>query len=230
MQQKPARHSSRTLFLPGAFILMLSFSCVATAQDNPDPERFREEVAQITERYSGRANPDVILFTGSSSIRMWDELENTFQGYNIINTGFGGSHASDLLFYIDELILQYRPSKVFIYEGDNDIHSGKSAESILQTMKAIIGQTEEQLPEIEIVLISAKPSISRWDLKEEYMELNDLLSSYAEQKGNLGFADVWDIMLNDEGSPREDIFLEDDLHMNRKGYDLWEEVILGFMD
>ena len=39
------------------------------------------------------------------------------------------------------------------------------------------------------------------------------------------FADVWSPMLKEDGSLKENIFLDDGLHMNKKGYDLWIKVI-----
>ena len=39
------------------------------------------------------------------------------------------------------------------------------------------------------------------------------------------YADVWKAMLDENGMIYNNIFLEDDLHMNKKGYDIWEEVI-----
>ena len=65
------------------------------------------------------------LFVGSSSIRMWKTLSEDFPGLPVINRGFGGSQMSDLLYYLNRLVIKDRPRQVFIYEGDNDI-SGDS--------------------------------------------------------------------------------------------------------
>ena len=56
---------------------------------------------------------------------MWSNIQEYFPNKIIINTGFGGSHMSDLLFYLDDIVIKYQPDQIFIYEGDNDVASGE---------------------------------------------------------------------------------------------------------
>ncbi len=95
--------------------------------------RFQEEVLAIQEKYETLwdSTKETIVFTGSSSIRTWKNLQEIFPEYQIVNSGFGGSQATDLLAYTDELILQYNPKKVFIYEGDNDLNDHKKPKKII---------------------------------------------------------------------------------------------------
>jgi hypothetical protein len=79
-------------------------------------------------------------------------------------------------------------------------------------------------------LISAKPSPARWHLEQEYKTLNRAFADFASKKSNCYYADVWEVMLDEKGMVRTDIFLEDDLHMNRLGYQLWDSVIKGFVE
>lgn len=211
-----------------SLILMIGLSLQASAQD---PLRFQKEVDQIHEKYPSHIQRnDLILFTGSSSIKMWKDLSQYFPDHEIINAGFGGSQTFELLHYVNELIIDYKPKKVFIYEGDNDISSGKSSTEIILTMHELVGIIHEALPETDILLISAKPSISRWHLKEEYMDLNQYLDEYSQLFDYVEFVNIWDTMLDAEGNPRTEIFLEDKLHMNKAGYDLWAEVVKKYMD
>lgn len=208
------------LFLLTVFV---GHSLAALGQD---PLRFEEEVKQLTEKYA-EVPPmeEMVVFTGSSSIKMWKDLQSYFPELPIINTGFGGSQTSDLIHYVDELIIQYQPKKVFIYEGDNDISAGKPASEIMDDMRELVGKIKTKLPETRIVLISAKPSISRWHLKESYEELNRHFEEYQQYHENVEYVDVWTPMLDSEGNPKAGIFLEDQLHMNQAGYDIWAEVI-----
>src|SRR5690606_20292320 len=173
---------------------------------------------------------NLALFTGSSSIKMWKDLDSYFPDHVVINAGFGGSQTFELLHYIKELVLDYKPKKVFIYEGDNDISSGKSSTQILLTMHELVTTIHKALPQTEILLISAKPSISRWHLAKQYEDLNQHFKEYSLLFDYVEFVDIWDIMLDKEGKPRADLFLEDDLHMNKAGYDLWAEVVRKHID
>ena len=187
---------------------------------------FQSEVNKIQERYKNEINNNTnyIVFTGSSSIRMWKDLPVLFENSKIINTGFGGSKASDLLYYIKELVLDFNPSKVIIYEGDNDISSGHKINFIMKNIKQIIKQIKEINKNAEIILISAKPSIMRWDLRKKYIHLNKKYKNLALKNKNIHFADTWSQMV-DSGKLKTDIFIEDGLHLNKKGYQIWERVL-----
>ncbi|MCB0664920.1 MAG: hypothetical protein KDC80_03815, partial [Saprospiraceae bacterium] len=119
--------------------------------------------------------------------------------------------------------------QVFIYEGDNDISSGKTRDEILEDTKMVLDKIWSSDPETEIVLISPKPSVARWNLKEQYLALNTALSDLAEDHENLRFADVWHPALDENGMVMKDIFIQDNLHMNQKGYAIWETTIKPFL-
>jgi len=189
-----------------------------------DPGRFTEEVKKFENVAGKYPKENRIVFTGSSSIRLWVDFKSYFPEHNVINTGFGGSETSDLIHYKDLLITQFNPKQVFIYEGDNDLNSGKSAISVFSDIAKLVNSLLEDGVE-SVVIIAPKPSIARWGLKNEYEKLNDSLEILAGLSDKVKFADVWAPMLNADGSLKKDIFLEDGLHMNKKGYDLWIKVI-----
>lgn len=202
------------------FALLLISTTALFAQD---PLRFKDEVEQLKKKeYSYTAADEVTVFTGSSSVRMWKDVQSYFPEEKIINTGFGGSQMVDLLYYLDDLVLQYQPDRIFIYEGDNDLAAKKKPADILKVTKQVVNKIEEKLgDEVEIILISAKPSIARKELKEEYIKLNKKLEKYSRKKENVQFTNVWKVMFDGNGNLMEDLFIEDGLHMNKKGYDLW---------
>lgn len=205
------------------FILLLGYTSTLFAQD---PTRFQSEIDELkAKQFQIDDSKEIVVFTGSSSIRMWRDVQTFYSDINAINTGFGGSHMSDLLFYLDELVLKHKPQKVFIYEGDNDVSDSKKSVNILITTTQVVNRIKESLPEAEILLISPKPSISRWQLKENYEQLNGMLEKYSSTTEGVTFIDVWNPMLNEQGTPLSDIFLEDNLHMNSKGYEIWGRVI-----
>lgn len=191
-----------------------------------DPLIFKDEVDSLSRLEVVKdVNKEIILFTGSSSIRKWSDIQEYFPDKIIINTGFGGSHMSDLLFYVDDLVIQYEPYQIFIYEGDNDIAHGTKPGRILRDTKKVVEKIQESLPASQIVLISAKPSPARWQFKEEYEELNSGYMEYAVRQDHLEYIDVWSKMLDESGEPKKEIFLEDSLHLNKAGYDIWVEEI-----
>lgn len=191
---------------------------------------FEKDVQDIVKKYDKLWDPskETIVFTGSSSVRLWNSLETEFPKHQIVNTGFGGSQAYDLSLYVDELILRYNPKKVFIYEGDNDIFSKKKRKEIIAIMQAIVKKIKKKDPTTKIVLIAVKPSISRWRLRRKYRRLNKDFLAWSQTDPLIDFANVWDIMLKGR-KVRKDIFVSDGLHMNAKGYALWHTIIKEYM-
>ncbi len=206
-----------------AFLFLQVFVFQATfAQQIP----FQEEVIRLTAQIDSIGwEKGGIVFTGSSSIRMWKNLQEEFPNVPIINTGFGGSQASDLLTHLEALVLRYEPIAVFIYEGDNDVNAGKSPEVIMKDLDQIFQRLFKQREGISIYFIGAKPSPSRWQLKTEYEAFNKALERYSKGMINATYVNVWNPMLDSIGNPRPELFLEDMLHMKPEGYKIWKEQI-----
>jgi lysophospholipase L1-like esterase len=210
-----------------AFLFLLFATLNSNAQD---PNRFKNDVDELAgKEYNFNNNQKLVVFAGSSSIRMWKDVQSYFPEYNVVNNGFGGSQFSDLLYFYDEVILKQKPDILFIYEGDNDINDKKKPGKILKEAKQLTLKIKKDLPETQIIFISPKPSIARVHLKNEYINFNKKLNKYCKKQGNIGFADVWFPMLDSHGNVYKDVFLEDGLHMNKKGYDIWAKVIDGFL-
>lgn len=207
--------------------LFLSFFS-ANAQD---PNRFKSEIKILSEKeHLIDPNKKLIIFAGSSSIRKWEDIADYFPGYNVINNGFGGSQYSDLIYFYDQLITKYKPDYLFIYEGDNDIAAKKKPGMIYKEAKGLIRRIKKDLPETKIIIISAKPSIARKNLKKEYIKLNKKTKRFCNKEKNIDFADVWKVMVDKNGNVFQDIFIEDGLHMNKKGYDLWKKELDKYLE
>lgn len=217
------------LFKPN--LIPIIFLLIVTLFSNAqDPNRFKEQVDELAgKEYNFNNDKKLVVFTGSSSIRMWKDVQSYYPDYDVINNGFGGSQFSDLLYFYNEMIVKPAPEILFIYEGDNDLASNKKPKKILKEAKLLAEKIQQDLPETSVVFISPKPSIARVHLKNSYITFNKKLKKYCEKNGKIEFADVWSPMLDNKGNVFKDVFLEDGLHMNKKGYDIWGKVIGGFL-
>ena len=169
-----------------------------------------------------------ILFVGSSSFNYWKDIKNYFPGYPIINRGFGGSSLKDLIFYAKETILKYNPKQIYIYCGENDIADKDKAtpEMVLARFKELFSIIRTNLdPNTPVVYVSIKPSIARWALEGEFVAANKLIKAYLATEANTKFLDVHSAMLDASGMVLQDIFVKDNLHMNAKGYGIWQKII-----
>jgi lysophospholipase L1-like esterase len=166
-----------------------------------------------------------VLFVGSSSIRFWTNLANDFPEWKVIRRGFGGSHLPDVTYFADRIVIPYRPSKIVLYAGDNDIAKGRSAKQVAQDFRAFVKKVHSELPETKIYCLAIKPSASRWHLSPQAMEANRLVRGYCRGHRKLEFIDVWTPILGADGRPNAALFQKDNLHLNEAGYARWIPVI-----
>lgn len=208
--------------------LLLLFLPVATlAQEHSG---FEKEVSELVAADSAINRTDIILFTGSSSIRLWKDLNVYYPDKNVLNRGFGGSEMTDLIRFADKLILQYRPKQIFIYEGDNDLNAGKSPEAVLSSAEDLLKLIRKQLrKKTPVYFITPKPSIARWALKEKYLKYRQMLKAWCAKNKNVIFVDMWAPLTDQNGNVIQDIFIEDGLHLNKRGYDIWSAVISKYL-
>jgi lysophospholipase L1-like esterase len=209
-----------------------ALGCAAPAAD-PDAGAAGpwEADAQAFEAADARSPPrrGGVVFTGSSSIRLWD-LEGSFPGRGYLNRGFGGSHFSDCAALAPRIVLPYEPEMVVIYAGDNDIAAGKSPETVLGDARAFAGAVHAGLPGARIVFISIKPSLARWNFWPLMRRANQLLAEWTGGDPRLGFVDVATPMLGPDGQPRPELFAADGLHLGAAGYDLWRAQLQRTLD
>ncbi|MEX1213197.1 MAG: GDSL-type esterase/lipase family protein [Balneolaceae bacterium] len=207
------------------FLLVSTTTLLAQYQPDPDPARFDDQIGQFV-RYDAQnsAPEEAILFTGSSSIRIW-KTADAFPDYPILNRGFGGSHISDVLHFFDDVIGTYNPRLVIFYAGDNDVASGKSAEQTLADYQYLTTQVLALNNRVEMVFIPIKPSGSRWHLWEEMSRANEMVRSLSDRNPRLHYVDFATPMLSEDGTPDLSLLQDDQLHLTEKGYDVWNSIL-----
>jgi len=167
-----------------------------------------------------------VLFIGSSSLRKWTDLEKTFSAYQAINRGFGGSTLTDAIFYVNDLIGPYQPRQVVVYSGENDIaYKNVPADTVLNRFKTLFNLVRQKLPLVPVAFISIKPSPSRAKFQPTVIESNKLIKKYLRGQQKTAFINIYDRMLDKEKQMRPELYVEDQLHMNEKGYAIWTKAI-----
>ena len=210
-----------------ACILSIAF-LIVWSNSRLHAQAFKQEIVQFQKSDSIVMPPKgQIVFAGSSSFTKWKDVAMYFPGYPIINRGFGGATLVDFIYYVDEAIIQYQPSQVFIYCGENDMADVDtvSPATVLNRFKTLHTILLKKLPRsTKIVFISIKPSVARWHLESKFIEANKLVQAYIDNQKNIQYLDVHSAMLDENKEVFKDIFISDKLHLNPKGYLIWQKL------
>lgn len=203
------------------FILLVS---VSLAQHPPfwnDIQAFK--IKDSTSRPA--AHP--VLFAGSSSFTFWTDVQEYFPSVPILNRGFGGSSLLDLIRYKEEVLFAYNPKQIVLYCGENDFAFSDtvSVETVLTRFKMLFSIIRSRYKNIPFAYVSMKPSPSRQQLMLKFEAANNQIRVFLSKHRKTAFIDVYHKMLNPDGSPMAEIFGPDKLHMNAKGYAIWQKEI-----
>ncbi|NQY39518.1 MAG: hypothetical protein HRT80_05395 [Henriciella sp.] len=227
-----------------ALISLTMTAACATAQTSPAQESAPEPVSSIstapiafgpdapfaTEIYNFFVQDEVFtptacrtVFTGSSSIRFWFDLDDDFPGLNALNRGFGGSEITHVIGYFDFLLTKHQPREIIFYAGENDLNAGASPEDVAERFSVFMDMKNERIGDSPVYFLSIKPSFARVSELGAQTEANALIKAAAETRDDLIFVDIAAPMM--DGDTPKRIFISDQLHMNLAGYEIWTETL-----
>ena len=190
------------------------------------PERWTADIEAFVKADASQPPPrNGVVFIGSSSIRRWTTLAQDFPGMPVINRGFGGSELADSVFFADRIVIPYQPRVVVVYAGENDLWANKSPGTVFADYQAFCTRVHAALPETRIIFIAVKPSPSRARVRDQVVRTNTLIAAAAAKDKRLGYVDVYTPMLDAQGQPRPELYVEDMLHMKPAGYAIWTPLV-----
>lgn len=207
---------------------MLLISAAVSAQNPP----FYDEIQFFKKNDSlGFPPKNAILFVGSSSFTKWTDVQHYFLKHKIINRSFGGSNLLDVIRYAGDVIKPYHAKQIVIYCGENDLASSDtvSAKIVLNRFKKLFNIIRNYDPSVPVAFVSLKPSPTRKQLWPKMEKANTLIKTFLATKRRTAFIDVYHKMFNKNGTVMQEIFVEDNLHMNAKGYTIWQKAIEPYL-
>lgn len=202
--------------------------CLLVSAASVKAQPFAQEIAAFRKQDSVQfpASKQILLI-GSSSFTKWKDVQDYFPSYPVLNRGFGGSQIPDQVRYVNEIVFPYQPKQIIIYCGENDMASADSvtADVVLRRFKELFYVIRAKMPKVPIAFISMKPSPSRQLIQPKIIEGNAKIRAFLKKQKRTAFIDVYKDMIDDEGKPMADLFVEDNLHMNKKGYAIWQKLM-----
>lgn len=148
-------------------------------------------------------------------------------GTVIINKGISGNNTEDVYNRLDEVVSE-KPDMVFLLIGTNDFAQGKSNMEIGENIFKILQKLKMSLPAAELFAVSILP-VRDLDSRpnSRIIEVNKDLKKIAE-KLDLNYFDLHFHFVDSSGKLKKE-FTEDGLHLTRKAYLAWNEILKDFL-
>ena len=214
--------------------LLSNLSCSPLLKYSQSNRQFEEEVSLLESLdFEEKAGEKDVLFIGSSSIRLWDNIQVDMYPYSSIKRGYGGAHFYDLIHFSERLVKNHSPKAILIFvandiTGSNDLTnivgdlSPKEVKKLFRYNYKLIRSIHKHIP---IFLIETTPTPKRWKVWNKILQANKKLERFCKQVPNLYFISTRDKFIGADGLPIQSLFLNDELHLNVDGYKLWSSVI-----
>lgn len=161
-----------------------------------------------------------VVFYGSSTFAVWghERLKAQMRDIPAVNRGFGGSTAEQALYYYDAAVKPLKPRALVWYEGDNDLPCGYSPEETFFLTERVFEWVRKDFTDIKIFILPTKICPARAAFKESCDLYRAMLYNYAKENERVFYIEYFDMLYNGSET-RLDIFEEDKLHFNAKGYE-----------
>jgi lysophospholipase L1-like esterase len=194
--------------------------------ESADPEFFAADIAKFAAADREQPPPaHPIVFVGSSSIRLWNTLQQDMAPLPVLNRGFGGARLSSVVYFVDRVVIQYQPRAVVLYAGDNDLDAGESPDSVVRDFRRFVARVQAALPDVRIYYLSMKPNLRFWSNWPKYELANAQISALCAGDPRLGYIDGATPLFASGSMPPPELFRADQMHLSKKGYALWTAIV-----
>lgn len=173
-----------------------------------------------------------VVFYGDSITEYFD-LKKYLSDWDCYNCGIAGITSDMLLHFVDEGVLKYEPSEVYLMIGTNDLGNTimASPRDIALNVKEMVEIIHYNLPDCQIHLVSSIPCIEKlqgYKTLKSGIRSNDVLKMIFKEYQRVipyeyvHFINAYQALCNKKGEPVENYYI-DGLHINDAGYEHYAE-------
>ncbi|RXP52262.1 GDSL family lipase [Lutibacter sp. HS1-25] len=182
---------------------------------------YHEDLERLEEDISTLPYKPKLIFYGSSTFTLWNDLPIIFEKYKPLNLAFGGSTLAACTWFFDRVFNNIKNIEaIVIYAGENDLADGRHPEEVILFLENLLAKIRVKYGNIPCTLISIKPSVARNHLLNSIHFTNSHIQKLMSKDKNCHYVNIYDLMLDNEGKPNDKYFGEDGLHLNDLGYKL----------
>lgn len=212
-------------------------------------DRFEKEVVAYEQE---QVQEGLIMFYGDSAFTRWnsewgnrpieEDIRRKDGSLAVVRRGLGGSTADELLYYYDRIVRPWKPRALVVNVYSNDRDVAYTPEETMGLLARLFEWCRTDFPDMKLYVCDVRPLLLDIERKDTWyyhqLEFNELLAQYCAKHGDvtlishiqnpLFFNDAEDV--GDYQKVRTDIYIEDKVHWNQLGYDLYKEFFLEALD
>jgi lysophospholipase L1-like esterase len=168
-----------------------------------------------------------IVFLGNSITEHGGDWGSRFNNSKVKNRGIAGDTTDGILARLGEIIY-YKPSKVFILIGINDLfRNDMSSQKVFDNIISIVNKIKQGSSQTVIYVQTILPTTTE-SLKTKIQLTNSMLKD-SESNESFKLISLHDHFKLDDDSMNMD-FSTDGVHLNEQGYSIWTNVVSILID
>ena len=194
----------------------------------------------------------LIMFYGDSAFTRWSEkhgnhnLEDDIRmkdgSVAAVNHGLGGSNTEQLLYRYNRMVKPWKPRALVLKTYNNDRDAGYTPTEIVFLQSRILEWARRDFPGIKLYVCDAQAMMLGKDRKAAWyyhqLEYNELIEAYCAKHEDVKLVKISCIPelyenqndIGDYSKVRTDLWIEDLVHFNSKGYEVFKNFWLRELD
>lgn len=169
---------------------------------------------------------NAIVFVGNSITDMHNWTEAFGGNPRIVNRGNSGGYSYEVLDNLESWV-RFKPAKVFIKIGTNDLGTNYNEQSIVRNIRKTVDIIRRESPATEIYLQSILPAKDQnYKTLATIQATNVLIKGIADATDNTTYIDLYGKL---GGIRNGQPYSLDNLHLMAYGYQLWAEAIKDYV-
>ncbi len=218
-------------------LLLAVLVCQQESQQSLDPAiaKWEDAIVKLQQQQESETVENGIVYYGSSSIRRWNSLADDMAPWPAIQRGYGGAKLPDISHYAPRILGPHlgqqnsRRCRAIVLFVGNDISGNKEADASPEEVGARFSRLHrwirQQDPTLPVFWIEVTPTNRRWAVWPEIQAATQQVRSVLDRDPYAYFIPTAGAYLGRDGKPRAELFVEDQLHLNEAGYQLWSALI-----
>ena len=192
------------------------------ATEQPTYEAWKSLLAQEAKAISRGQGSNRLSILVGDSLSLWFPSGGLPGGRLWLNQGISGDTTRGILGRLSAFA-EIQADQIYVMAGINDLRRGESDNEILWNLRRIMQELRWSHPDAEVVIQSILPNRLSTIPNHRIRYLNQRLAAIAQTEG-VQFLDITPYFSDEAGNLRSEL-TTDGLHLNPRGYAVWQAVL-----